>query len=529
MNNLLVVPLLIPLCTAVLLVFLKERVKAQRWISLVSGLLNVAAACCILVQVKTEGIQTLYMSGWAPPYGIIFVADMLAALLVLATAIIGVFCLVYSFRTIGGERERHYYYPLFQFLLVGVLGSFLTGDIFNLFVCFEVMLISSYALIVLGGTKPQLRESIKYMLINIISSALFVAAVAYLYGVTGALNMADLSARVADAGQGGILNVIALLFMIVFALKAGLFLFFWLPGSYGAPPAAIRAIFAALLTKVGLYALLRTFTLIFYNDPSVTHSWIGWMAGATMVLGAIGALAYKDIPRILNYNVIISVGFIAFGLAAFNKDSLDGAVFYLLHDMIAKALLFILGGMIIAAAGTSKLSEMGGLIKKHPVLGWMFFVTALSVAGIPPFSGFAGKLLIIRGGFEAEQYALAAISVASSFVVLYSLFRLFMAAFWGSERSAVFLKKTAAEGMDTDEAGAIKESAAKEFAIKKSVSKENKGKLSLLALAPGAGLLVLVIGIGLGAEWVYALVTDAGETLVRPSIYVDAVLKGWER
>lgn len=503
MNNTLVLPLLIPLCTAVLLIFLKGRIKLQRWISGFAGLLNVGVAATIVYQVKTDGIQTLYMSGWVPPYGIAFVADMMAALLVLTTSIIGLFCLFFSFRSIGEEREKHYYYPLFQFLLVGVSGSFLTGDIFNLFVCFEVMLISSYALIVLGGSKLQLRESIKYMLINILSSALFVAAVAYLYGVTGALNMADLSVRVAEAGQGGILNVIAILFMIVFALKAGLFLFFWLPGSYSAPPTAITAIFAALLTKVGLYALVRTFTLIFYHDQAVTHGWIGWMAGATMVLGAFGALAYKDIPRILNYNVIISVGFIAFGLASANKDALDGAVFYLLHDMIAKALLFILGGMVIAAAGTNKLSEMGGLIRKHPLLGWMFFVTALAIAGIPPLSGFAGKLMIVRGGFEAEQYVLAALAVASSFVVLYSLIRIFMAAFWGEERT-----KSDSEGTDTGKP-----------------DKSQPAGGYRLRLLSGAGLLVLVISMGIGAEWIYSFITEAGETLTQPAIYIDAVLK----
>ncbi|MCR2805355.1 Na+/H+ antiporter subunit D [Paenibacillus soyae] len=495
MNNLLVLPLLIPLCTAVLLVFLARHVRLQRVISTLSGILNIGVAAILLAQVKREGIQTLYMSGWVPPYGIVFVADMLAALLVLTTAVIGLFILLFSFRSIGEERERHYYYPLLQFLLVGVSGSFLTGDIFNLFVCFEVMLISSYALIVLGGTKVQLRESIKYMLINILSSALFVAAVAYLYGVTGALNMADLAQRVEAAGQGGVLNVIAILFMIVFALKAGLFLFFWLPGSYGAPPTAIAAVFAALLTKVGLYALMRTFTLIFYHDHGVTHTWIGVMAGATMALGAFGALAYRDIPRILNYNVLIGVGFIAFGLAAATDDSLDGAVLYLLHDMVAKGLLFLLGGMIISAAGTKQLSEMGGLIKRHPSLGWMFFATALAIAGIPPFSGFAGKLMIIRGGFEDGQYTLAALSLASSFVALYSLLRLFMAAFWGEEKP------------------------------EPAVEKEPKRASDPWRLLPAAGLFVLVVLMGVGAEWIYEFAREAGNTLAQPSIYIDAVLK----
>lgn len=279
---------------------------------------------------------------------------------------------VFSFASIGEDRERFYYYPFFHFLLTGVFGSFLTGDLFNLFVCFEVLLVASYALIVLGGSKGQLRETLKYVLINVISSSLFVATIAYLYAATGTLNMAHLSMRVAEAGQGGVMNVIAVLLLIVFSIKAGLLLFFWLPDSYSAPPLAVRALFGALLTKVGLYAITRTFTLIFIQEPGLTHTLIAWMAGATMILGAIGALAYNDLGRIFNYNIIISVGFIAFGISVATQDSLNGVVFYLMHDMVAKALLFFLGGMIISASGTDRLKEMGGLIRRYPWTGWMF-------------------------------------------------------------------------------------------------------------------------------------------------------------
>lgn len=494
MNNLLVLPLLIPLVTAAVLLFLKEKTIVQRWISMISMGANIAVAIAIVLQVKENGIQTLYMSGWLPPYGIVFVADMLAALLVLATLIIGAVCLIFAFSSIGEEREKHYFYPFVQFLLAGVAGSFLTGDLFNLFVCFEVMLISSYALIVLGGTKDQLQETIKYMLINIFSSTLFVASIAYLYGAVGTLNMAHLSERIAEAGQGGILNVIAILFMIVFSLKAGLFLFFWLPGSYRVPPAAIMALFGALLTKVGLYSLIRTFTLIFYTDQGATHSWIGVMAGATMVLGAIGAVAYNDIRRIINYNVIISVGLIAFGLAAMSKDSLEGTVFYLMHDMFAKALLFILGGIVMKLTGTHRLDEMGGLIKRYPLVSWMLFIAALAIAGIPPLSGFAGKLMIIRGGFSEGQYVLAAISLASSLIVMYSLIRIFMRACWGAEK-----------GKFTE-------------------TERNRRSDWMMAL-PAAALTVIVIAMGIGSEWIYSLVAEAGQTLIDPSIYIDAVLK----
>ncbi|MDP4097220.1 Na+/H+ antiporter subunit D [Paenibacillus sp. P96] len=497
MNNLIVLPLLIPLCTAVVLVFFKNNVLVQRVISAVSVFINIIVGAVIVQQVHEQGIQTLHMGGWVPPYGIVFVADMFAALLVLTTAVVSAACLFYAFGTIGEQRERHYFYPFFQFLLAGVSGSFLTGDIFNLFVCFEVMLIASYALLVLGGTKRQIRETLKYILVNIVSSTLFVASVAYLYGVVGTLNMADLSLRIIETGQGGILSVIAILFLIVFALKAGLFLFFWLPGSYGAPPPAVAALFGALLTKVGLYAIIRTFTLIFPQQPFEIQSWIGWLAAGTMILGAIGAVAYQDIRRILNYNVIISVGFIAFGVAVGNGDAMDGAVYYLVHDMLAKALMFFLGGMIITAAGTDKLSEMGGLIKRHPLTGWMFLILAFALVGIPPLSGFPGKLLMVRGGLAEGEYWLTAIGVASSFIVLYSLIRVFMKAFWGEEKPPA----------------------------------PNSGNVShpkmswKLAFIPSAFLLLLVFMLGFASEGVYAYVSQAGEVLVQPALYIEAVLK----
>ncbi|WP_339173775.1 Na+/H+ antiporter subunit D [Paenibacillus sp. FSL H7-0943] len=491
MNNLLVLPLLIPAITAVILIFLKERVRLQRIISAVSVFVNIFVAGFIVYQVNTNGIQTLYMGGWRPPYGIVFVADMFSALLVLTAAIVGAACLFFSFASIGEDRERFYYYPFLHFLLTGVFGSFLTGDLFNLFVCFEVLLVASYALIVLGGSKGQLRETLKYVLINVISSSLFVATIAYLYAATGTLNMAHLSLRVAEAGQGGVMNVIAVLLLIVFSIKAGLLLFFWLPDSYSAPPLAVRALFGALLTKVGLYAITRTFTLIFIQEPGLTHTLIAWMAGATMILGAIGALAYNDLGRIFNYNIIISVGFIAFGISVATQDSLNGVVFYLMHDMVAKALLFFLGGMIISASGTDRLKEMGGLIRRYPWTGWMFFVLTLALVGVPPLSGFAGKVMMVRSGFGENHVALALIALASSFVVLYSLIKVFQQVFWGGEKREEQVKPLHYKAM----------------------------------MAPAAVLFAIVILMGVGAETVNGLVSQAGAVLADPALYINAVMK----
>ncbi|MFS0727393.1 Na+/H+ antiporter subunit D [Paenibacillus sp. 1P07SE] len=494
MSNLTILPLLIPLLTGTLLIFLRHQRKWTRALSLLSAILNIGVSLYIASLVYDKGIMTLNMGGWAPPYGIVFVADMFAMILVVTTAVIGAACLIYAFVTVEEEKERHYFYVFFQFLLVGVIGSFLTGDIFNLFVCFEVMLISSYALIVLGGKKRQLRESVKYLLINIVSSAMFVTAVAYLYGVTGTLNMAHLSVRVAEAGQGGMMTLIAILFLFVFGMKAGLFLFFWLPGSYIVPSPVVTALFGALLTKVGIYAIIRTFTLVFYHDPGVTHTFIGILAALTMLLGVIGALAYRDVSRILVYNIVAGVGFIIFGLAVANQASLEGAIYYLTHDMVAKALLFLLGGVIVAAAGTDKLAKMGGMIKDYPMIGWLFLLTTMSLVGVPPLSGFIGKLMIVQGGLESGWYWTTAVSLLMSLLVLLSLIRVFMLVFWSE--------------------GSLNR-----------VRPEHPLKLNAGHVIPIVGLSLLVVLIGVGAQWFYPYVSMAAEVLMQPDLYIEAVLK----
>lgn len=491
LNNWVVLPIVLPLLTGIILIFFQKRIAIQRGLSFLSTSALIMISFFMLQQIQREGIQTLYIGGWLPPFGITLVADMFASLLVFTSTVVGLCCLWFSFHSIGEDRERYFYYPFLQFLLTGVCGSFLTGDIFNLFVFFEVMLLSSYVLIVHGGTKIQLRETIKYILVNIVSSTLFVSSIAYLYSVLGTLNMADLSVRVAIAGQEGLLNVIAILFLVVFSLKAGLFLYFWLPGSYSAPPTAIAAVFAALLTKVGIYAIFRTFTLIFYHDPGFTHSLIAWLAGATMLAGAIGAVAYEDVKQILAYNVVIAVGFIVFGLSSMTTASLQGAIFYLLHDMIVKAVLFLLGGAMMGIAGTSHLRHMGGLIRYHPVLGWLFFIAAIALAGVPPLSGFIGKLQIVQGGLQAEFFWITGISLFSSLLVLYSVIKVFMNGFWGETKLQPQEEKGSDKGL----------------------------------LAPCMFLIGCSVFMGFGVEFLFPYIDQATETLMDPSVYIQAVLK----
>lgn len=489
MNNWLVAPVIIPLLTGMVLIIFQKNIQLQRILSLLAMFATGVISVLLMNQVKEGGIQTLQLGGWEAPFGISFVGDMFSALLLLATSIVAVCCLIYAFPSIGRKQEKLYFYPLFLFLITGVNGSFLTGDLFNLYVFFEVFLVASYVLITLGGTGRQLRESLKYIFTNIIASAFFLIGVAYLYSMTGTLNLAHLSVRIAEVGQDGMITTVALLFLIVFALKAGLLLFFWLPGSYSVPPTAIAAIFAALLTKVGIYAMIRMFTLIFYHEPQITHLIIGILAAVTMILGGLGAIGFGDLRKIITYNVVISVGFIMLGLVSFTHEGLMGSIYYLLHDILIKALIFLIGGTVIHLTGTSRLKDISGLIRLHPQLGWMFFIAVLSMVGIPPLSGFLGKVFTIQGTFEAGYYWLGGIGLLASLFILYSMIKMFMNAFWGETILS---------------------------------QEEEKGTTKGLLL-PIALLTIASLALGIGAEGIAGYVAQAAEELLNPNLYIQAV------
>lgn len=492
MINLLLFPVLIPFLTAMILVFFPKKVKAQRTVTLVGLAASVAVSVWLLLTVMRDGIQAVTLGSWPAPFGITMVSDPLSAVLVLTSNLITLFIAWYSIRSIGEGREKHFYYPAMMFMLTGINGAFTTGDIFNMFVFFEVLLMASYVLIVLGGEKRQLRESIKYILVNVISSAFFVTTVAMLYSVVGTLNMADISAKTADIGQSGILTVIAVMLILVFGLKGAIFpLYFWLPGSYAAPPVPVLALFGALLTKVGVYAIMRTVTLLFPNDPGFTHEMLMVLAILTVIAGCIGALAYFDLKQIVIYNIIIAVGVILFGVAQMNTAGLEGAVFYLIHDMLIKAALFMLIGVIIAVTGTSNLREMGGLLKTYPGLAWTWLIAAFGLAGIPPLSGFFGKLLIVQGAFEADNLWGGVIILLSSLVVLLSVIRIFIHAFWGEPRPVAGVSSRIYRGL----------------------------------FIPAALLTAITVFYGVGTEWIRPVMTDAANILHEPSIYIDAVLK----
>ncbi|WP_124071303.1 Na+/H+ antiporter subunit D [Filibacter tadaridae] len=493
MINLLLFPIILPFLFAILLLFFKENIFMQRLLAFIGLTVSLVAALFLVAKVKTDGIQVITLGSWPAPFGISMVSDMLSALLVTTTLLITLLVVVYSFTSIGKERERYFYYPAILFMITGVNGAFTTGDIFNMFVFFEVLLIASYVLIVLGGEKQQLRESIKYILVNVISSALFVITIAYLYSVVGTLNMADISVKIAQVGQPGIITVIAVLMLIVFGIKGSMFpLYFWLPGSYAAPPVPVLALFGALLTKVGVYAIMRTYTLFFINDIGFTHEILLVLSILTVIGGCIGALAYFDVKQIIIYNIVIAIGVILFGVAQMNEAGISGGIFYLIHDMLIKGALFLLIGIIIYVTGTSNLRKMGGLMKTHAPLGWMYLIAAFGLAGVPPLSGFIGKLLIVKGAFEAGTILGSIIILASSLVVLLSVIRIFIYAFWGAPTAEL------------------------------PVTNHRSYRKMMI---PAVLLVILSVLYGVGTEWLIPYMADATDVLLQPSIYIDAVLK----
>lgn len=489
MNNLLMLPMVMPILAGIILVFFRSFVRMQRWVSVLTLLFVGGISVFLLDAIHANGIITLAFGEWDAPFGIVFVADSFAVLLVLTTSFVSLVCLLFAFATIDAHREKLFFYPLVLFLIAGVNGAFLTGDLFNLYVCFEVMLVASYILIMMGSEKIQLRESITYIAVNVLSSWIFLVGIAYVYGALGTVNMAHLAERVAEVGQTPLLTTISILFLIVFSVKSGLLLFFWLPGSYSVPPAAVAALFGALLTKVGVYAMFRLFTLVFSHEPQITHMIIGVMAAVTMVIGSIGAIAYTDLRQIAIYNIVISIGFIMVGLAVMSPAALEGAIYYLMHDMIAKALLFLLVGTIILLTGKTRIGQMSGLIRNYPVLGWLMFIVTMSLAGIPPLSGFIGKFLIGRGTVESGTYVLLALAFISSLFVLYSLLRIFMNCFWGETI----------------------------------VSVDEEKPMKPAWIVPSVILAVGTITVGLGAEGFADYVADAADVLANPGIYMDGV------
>jgi multicomponent Na+:H+ antiporter subunit D len=495
----LLLPIIIPALTGALALLAGERRRVVGSVSVVGAAALLGAGVALFVEVWADGPQAIQVGGWPAPFGISFVADLLSAVLVVLAGLMGLAVVAYS---LGGgidrARERFGYHTLLHVLLMGVCGAFLTGDLFNLYVWFEVLLIASFVLLALGGERPQMEGAIKYVTINLVASALFLVSVGVLYAEAGTLNMADLSRRMPGLLGEGLVTALATLFLVAFGIKAAVFpLFFWLPAAYHTPPAAVSAIFAGLLTKVGVYALLRTFTLIFVHDVAFTHTLVLAAAGLTMLVGVLGALAQRELRRVLSFLIVSHIGFAVLGLGLFTERGLAGAVFYLVEDIVVLTALFLVSGVVRSIGGHERLDRLGGLMERAPLLAAAFLPPALSLAGVPPLSGFFAKLALLRAALEADQYLIVAAALITSVLTLLVVLRTWAELFW----------KPAEDRWATEDRPARP------------------------ALAAWVGLLTLSLGmlpvaLGLAAGLAFGVATRAGAQLWSPASYVAAVLGG---
>ncbi|MCG8691329.1 MAG: hypothetical protein MI806_08985, partial [Minwuiales bacterium] len=421
MSWLLVLPIAVPFATAVLAFLFRANGPAGRWLSIGGSVLLLAASVGLMLVVLQRGVIAAQMGGWPAPFGITLVADLLSAVMVVITAITGLAVAIYALADIDARREALGYHVLFHVLLAGVSGAFLTGDLFNLYVWFEVMLIASFGLLVLGGDREQLDGGIKYVALNLVSTAMFLSGIGLLYGLTGTLNMADLHVAVREVENTGLLTVVAVLFMVAFGVKAAVFpLFFWLPASYHTPPVAISAVFAGLLTKVGVYALIRMFTMVFTQDIGYTHGLLLVIAVLTMLTGVLGAAAQNEFRKILSFHIVSQIGYMVLGLALYTPLALVGAVFYLVHHIIVKANLFLVSGIANRLTGSFSLTAIGGLYKSSPLLAVLFLVPAFSLAGFPPLSGFWAKFLLVKASLDIGAYLVAGIALLVGILTVFS-------------------------------------------------------------------------------------------------------------
>ena len=489
----LVLPILVPLSTAAILLLAPQRPLLQRWIALIGSLLLLASGAVLFQRVNAGGIQVLQISGWEAPFGITLVADLLAAMLVLAVGVVGVAVTTAAFAGVDPRREAFGYHPLIQILLMGVSGAFLTGDLFNLYVWFEVMLVASFVLMALHRTSAQVEGAFKYVTINLIASSIFLTALGLLYGATGTLNMADVARVWPTLRTPRMDMVLAVLFVLAFSTKAGLFpLFFWLPASYHTPPAAVGAAFAGLLTKVGVYALMRMFTLLFQDAPPPLFALLLTMSAATMVVGLVASLNERDFRRILSFNLVGHIGYTTAGLSVMAPAALAGAIFYVLHHIVVITNLFLVSGVLLRLRRTTDVAGLGGLYKSQPVFAALAMVPLFSLAGVPPLSGFLGKLAILEGTFTAGTYWVGGLVLVVGLLTLLSMARTWADAFW----------KPPAAGQ----------------------SDQMTPSVPLLATISGLSLVTLAITVGAGP--LFELTLRAAQQLLHREEYIRAVLGG---
>lgn len=489
MTHLLMFPILIPLGTAILLLLLRFIPMARRVVIALSGVSILIVNIFLLLSIHKKGIQSYQLGAWPAPFGIILVGDLLSGIMLVLGSIISVCALFYSVGYLKEDTEQAIFHPLFFFLWTGTNGTFLTGDIFNLFVMFEIMLMSIYSLLAMLGDKKQIEAGLKLMSMGLLSSAMFLTAVGGIYAFTGTLNMADLALKIKPHAHHPLISAVAMMFIGVFGLKAAMMpLHFWLPDVHSSAPTPISAMLSGILIKVGIYAIIRVFCLIFVDLQGTFQTFILTLACITMFMGAMGAVAQTDLKRLLAYSSVSQIGYILMGVGFFSVAGIGAALFYTISHGIIKASLFLAAGILKKMKGTTEMSAHGNMINISPSFTLFFLIGVAALGGIPPSSGFFMKFQVMKAGLDGAFYVPVAVALVVSLFTLFYLVQ--------SWQKICLLPQTDVP----------------------------KTRPSFKLLLPVGVLAVLCLVLGFAADPIIRLTTAASQQLFSPELYIQAVM-----
>ncbi|MDQ4144362.1 MAG: monovalent cation/H+ antiporter subunit D family protein [Actinomycetota bacterium] len=508
MTRLLALPIAVPLAAAAACALIR-RAGPRRAVAF--GILaSILAYDIFLISITAEGsIPATQVGGWPSPFAIPLAADLFSALMLFVAALMVLVC--GAFAAARGEDRSRFFYSLVLVLTAGISGAFLTADIFNLFVFFEVMLVASYVLLSLVGLRDQVRAGAVYVVTSLTGSTLLLAGVALTYGAVGTVNLAELGTLGERAPQ---MMVPGSLFLVAFALKSSLApVHGWLPTSYPAASPAVAALFSGLLTKVGIYAMYRVHSVVFQAESEI-QTLLLVVASATMLIGVLGALGREDMKQILSFHIVSQVGYMVMGLGLFGTLGLAGGIFYILHHIVVKTSLFLSSGAVETVEGDTALGKIAGVARRQPVVAASFVVAALSLAGLPPFSGFFAKLVLVQAAFGGGEYGVAAVAIVVSFLTLMSMLKIWNGVFADGSLELERAGTVTVRKLVTISGGS---GAADDAGVA-----PRRGRIALVA--PGAFLAAVSILAGLGAQGLFVLAQRAAAGLVEPAAYIQAVL-----
>ena len=506
---------LVPLLAAALTLVLGRRARPQRIVAALALVTVLGLSVALLVGVDAQGAVVVEVGDWPAPFGIVLVVDRLSALMLVVSSVVLLAVLIFSIGQglADGDDETpvSIYYPTYLILTTGVMVAFVAGDLFNLYVGFEILLVASYVLITLGGTPARIRAGVTYIIVSLLSSILFLAAIGMVYGALGTVNLAQVAVRMQDIPVD-VQILLHVMLLVAFGIKAAVFpLSFWLPDSYPSAPAPVTAVFAGLLTKIGVYAIIRLETIIF-PTPELNPALLV-LALLTMVVGALGAVAQADIKRILSFTLVSHIGYMILGVALATVAGTAAAIYYIVHHIVVQTTLFLAAGLVEREAGSTSITRIGGLLASAPLVAVLFFIPALSLGGIPPFSGFIGKLGLFQAAAaqgDALAYLLIGGGALVSLLTLYALVRVWNLAFWRP-----------ASDVEGDESRLLR--AVEEAPDSTETLSETRATPRLMILST-VGMVIVGLSLTVFAGPLYGVADRAAQNLDGSTDYIELVL-----